>query len=129
MIDAKIYTAAIMAVSVGIRSSIKNIWIFSKNFLPPAIFCSRICKKGLVMTIRETIHKELQRRGWSRYRLEKQLEGKIPARTVYAYLIEECDLGSDRVSIILQALDLTITTKSKKTRRQKMDEKTISKGR
>ncbi|MHC4753630.1 MAG: hypothetical protein ACYTBP_00675 [Planctomycetota bacterium] len=61
------------------------------------------------MTIRNTINSELNRRGWSRYRLEKQLKGKIPARTIYAYLSGQCDLGSERVSIILSELDLTIT--------------------
>jgi len=66
------------------------------------------------MTIRQAIHKELHRRSWSRYRLEKELQGKIPARTVYAYLSGECDLGTDRVSIILQALALQIKRKSNK---------------
>jgi hypothetical protein len=61
------------------------------------------------MTIRNTINSELNRRGWSRYRLEKQLKGKIPPRTIYAYLSGQCDLGSERVSIILSELDLTIT--------------------
>jgi len=60
------------------------------------------------MTIRNTINSELNRRGWSRYRLEKQLKGKIPPRTIYAYLSGQCDLGSERVSIILGELDLTI---------------------
>lgn len=73
------------------------------------------------MTIRETIHKELQHRGWSRYRLEKELEGKIPARTVYAYLSGECDLGSDRVSIILQALGLQIKSKPTKGKRPRKE--------
>ena len=64
------------------------------------------------MTIRETIQKELKRKGWSHYRLAKELHGKMPARTVYAYLGGECDLVSDRVSIILQTLGLQIKNKS-----------------
>ena len=61
------------------------------------------------MTIRQTILKELKRCGWSRYRLVKELDGAIPMSTIYDYLSGETDLGSDRVSIILQALGLRIT--------------------
>jgi hypothetical protein len=64
---------------------------------------------GPNMTIRQTILEELKRRGWSRYRLVKELDGAIPMSTIYDYLSNETDLGSDRVSIILQALDLQIT--------------------
>lgn len=60
------------------------------------------------MTIKKAIEDELKRRGWSRYRLTKELEGKMPARTVYAYLSGERDLSSERVSIILKALGLKI---------------------
>ena len=63
------------------------------------------------MTIRQTIQKELKRKGWSYYRLVKELEGKIPARTVYAYLSGERDLTTDRASIILEALSLQIKRK------------------
>jgi len=81
---------------------------FFKNLLTTATLCSILHRAGSSMTIRETIQKELCRRGWSHYRLAKKLEGKMPARTVYAYLSGECDLVSDRVSIILQALGLRI---------------------
>ena len=68
------------------------------------------------MTRRETILKELKRRGWSRYRLVKELDGAIPMSTIYNYLRgekdSETDLGSDRVSIILEVLGMTITTKA-----------------
>jgi hypothetical protein len=60
------------------------------------------------MTIKKAIEDELKRRGWSRYRLTKELEDKMPARTVYAYLSGERDLSSERVSIILKALGLKI---------------------
>ena len=65
------------------------------------------------MTIRQVIQIELQRRGWSRYRLAKEMEGKMPARTVYAYLSDECDLVSERVSIILKVLDLELVPRKK----------------
>jgi len=84
-------------------------WNFLKNLLTGARLCSSLYGAGSTMTIREVIQKELRKRGWSRYRLAKELEGKMPARTVYAYLGGECDLVSDRVSIILQALGLRIT--------------------
>lgn len=93
---------------------LKKIWDFLRKLLTNAKLCSMLCRTGLPMTIRETIQKELLRRGWSHYRLAKELEGKMPDRTVYAYLGDECDLVSDRVSIILEALGLTVTGKSKK---------------
>jgi hypothetical protein len=96
-------------------SLMKNILDFLKNLFPAAKLCSTLYGTGPPMTIRETIQKELKRRGWSHYRLAKELEGKMPARTVYAYLGDECDLVSDRVSIILQALGLRITHYKRKT--------------
>jgi hypothetical protein len=77
--------------------------------------------KGLSVSIRETIQKELNRRGWSRYRLIKELKGAIPANTVYDYLRGETDIGSESVSIILQALGLQIKSKfrrGKQTRKE-----------
>jgi hypothetical protein len=67
------------------------------------------------MTIRQTILKELKRCGWTRYRLVKELNGAIPMSTIYDYLSGATDLGSDRVSIILKVLGLTITRKLNKT--------------
>ena len=73
------------------------------------------------MTIREAIQKELKKKKWSVYRLAKELEDEMPARTVYAYLSGQCDLVSDRVSIILQALDLQITLIKKRGRRPRKE--------
>jgi len=61
-----------------------------------------------VMTIKNAIKNELKRRGWTRYRLVKELEGKMPARTIYAFLAGEQDLTTERASIILKALGLKI---------------------
>jgi hypothetical protein len=61
------------------------------------------------VNIREAILKEIKKRGWSRYRLVKELKGAIPANTLYDYLRGDTDIGSDRASIILQALGLRIT--------------------
>ena len=60
------------------------------------------------MTIKNAIKNELERRGWSHYRLVNKLEGKMPARTVYAFLAGEQDLTTERASIILKALGLKI---------------------
>jgi 1,2-phenylacetyl-CoA epoxidase catalytic subunit len=60
------------------------------------------------MTIKKAIQDELEHRGWSHYRLVKELEGKIPARTIYAYLSGERDLASEGASIILKTLGLKI---------------------
>lgn len=60
------------------------------------------------MTIKNAIKNELKRRGWSHYRLVKELEGKMPARTVYAFLAGEQDLTTEKASIILKALGLKI---------------------
>ena len=70
-----------------------------------------------MMTIRQAILKELKRRGWSKYRLVKELKGTVPEATVYEYLGEKSDIGSDKASIILQALGLRITHKVEKIRK------------
>lgn len=62
-----------------------------------------------IMTIKKAIMSELKRRGWSHYKLVKELEGKMPARTVYSFLAGEQDLTSERASIILKELGLKIT--------------------
>lgn len=99
----------------------KNFWDFLKNLLTTAKLCSKLSGAGLPMTIRETIQNELRRRGWSHYRLAKEVEGKMPARTAYAYLSGECDLVSERVSIILQTLGLRITCRLKKGKRPRRE--------
>ena len=82
------------------------------DFLKRALYAARLCSTidSEPMTIREAIQAELKKRGWSLYRFAKELEGKMPARTVYAFLGNECDLVSDRVSMMLEALEMTIKT-------------------
>ena len=70
-----------------------------------AVLCSMVYYMDM---IKKAIEDELKRRGWSRYRLAKKLEDKMPARTVYAYLSGERDLSSERASKILKALSLKI---------------------
>ena len=64
--------------------------------------------------IKKAILTEIKRRGWTCYRLSKELEGKLPSRTVYAYLsdkegsVNKRDISAERASIILKALGLKI---------------------
>lgn len=69
-----------------------------------ALFSSIVC----AMTIKKAIQRELKRKNWTRYRLVKELEGKIPARTVYAFFAGEQDLTTEKASIILKVLRLKI---------------------
>ena len=75
-----------------------------------AVLCSMVYYMDM---IKKAIEDELKRRGWSRYRLSKELEKKMPARTVYAYLSDKKkskrDISAERASIILNALGLKIT--------------------
>jgi hypothetical protein len=87
--------------------------------LTTAEYCSTVILRGWHMTIKETIQEELRRREWSHYRLVNELKGKLPARTVYAYLSGGCDLGSESASVILEALGLQVTRKKSGRSRRK----------
>ena len=58
--------------------------------------------------IKKAIELEMKRRGWTCYRLSRELKGKLPQRTVYSYLSGERDISAERVSIILKTLKLRI---------------------
>lgn len=90
----------------------KKLFDFLKKLLTTAVLCSTVGIRGSTMTIRESILSELHRRKWSHYRLVKEVEGKIPERTVYSYLSGERDLTSNRASVLLHALGLQIKRKS-----------------
>ncbi len=62
--------------------------------------------------IREAILKEMRKRNMTIYQVAKLVEGKVPQRTVYAFLTSEKDAKTKTASPILKALGLTITTKS-----------------
>lgn len=64
-----------------------------------------------MITIKKAIENELERKGWTRYRLVKELqkrEDKLSARTVYAYFSGERDLTTEKASVILDTLGLKI---------------------
>ena len=65
----------------------------------------------MAQTIRESILKEIRRRGWTIYRFAKELDGKVNIRVVYQYLSEGQDTGSEIASVMLQTLGLAITKK------------------
>ena len=64
--------------------------------------------------IKKAILTEMKRRGWTCYRLSQELKGKLPQRTVYAYLSDKedsankRDISVERASIILKTLGLKI---------------------
>lgn len=75
------------------------------KYLIVAGLCNTIA--GMDM-IKKAIKSELKRRGWTCYRLSKELKDKIPQRTVYSYLSGERDISTKRVSVILKELGLKI---------------------
>ena len=91
---------------------------YFRCLLTSAEYSNIVSLKSRLMSILETIQKELTRRKWTRYRLAKAVEGRIPLRTIYGYLSEECDLGSRAASIILEELGLHITRRPRKKRRE-----------
>lgn len=67
----------------------------------------------MLQDFRAVIKRELERRGWSAYRLGK--ESGLPIRTVQAYVAGQCDLMAERVAAMCDALGLELGPK----RRQK----------
>ena len=76
---------------------------------------------GSMLDIRQAILKQIEKSGLTINQLAKRVEGKIPRRTVYAYLRGEEDSLSKTVSILLEAVGLTITTtkRAKKPRKER----------
>ena len=65
---------------------------------------------------------QLEQSGLTINQLAKRVEGKIGRRTVYAYLRGEEDSLSKNVSILLEAVGLTITT-TKRAKRPGKEQK------
>jgi len=78
---------------------------------------------GSMLDLRQAILKQLEKSGLTINQLAKQVEGKIPRRTVYAYLRGEEDSLSKTVSILLEAVGLTITTTKRAKRSGKEQRK------
>ena len=73
-----------------------------------------VCNNISVMSaIRQAILKEIQKSGLTIYKVAKMVEGKVPQRTGYAFLRGEEDSLTATASVIMNALGLTVTKKSK----------------
>ena len=75
-----------------------------------------------MLDIRQTILKQIEKSGLTINQVAKRVEGKVPRRTVYAYLRNEEDSLSKTVSVLLDAVGLTITT-TKRARRPRKGQK------
>jgi len=84
---------------------------YLSSFLTIAVLCNIMMHMDM---IKKAILKEMKRRGWTCYRLSQELKGKLPQRTVYAYLsdkensVNKRDISVERASIILKTLGLII---------------------
>jgi hypothetical protein len=56
--------------------------------------------------LRKLVLDELARRKWSRYRLVKELAGKVPASTVYEYLAEKSDMTGEHLGVVFDVLHI-----------------------
>ncbi len=77
---------------------------------------------GRMLDIRQAILEQIEKSGMTINQVAKLVEGKIPRRTVYAYLREEEDSLSKTVSVLLEAVGLTITT-TKRAKRLRKEQK------
>ena len=66
------------------------------------------CHINLMSMLRDTILKRMEELGLTTYRLSKMVEGKIPRRTVYAFISGEFDASSKVVSALMKVLGLGI---------------------
>ena len=62
--------------------------------------------RGMSMSFRKIIKCELDRRGWSAYRLAK--EAGLPIRGVQAYLAGRCDMSGERLAAVCDVLGLEL---------------------
>lgn len=72
-----------------------------------------LCNIAFIMSeIREAILKQMHKSGMTIYQVAKLVEGKVPQRTVYAFLTGEKDAGTETASVIMKAMGLNVTEKS-----------------
>lgn len=84
------------------------------------------CRNNANMSkIRDAILRQMRKSGFTIYRVSKMVEDKIPQRTVYDFLCGETDASTEVASTIMDALGLTINTKSnvKRGRRPRKEAK------
>ena len=61
--------------------------------------------------IRQSILDRMRELGWTINHVSVLVKGRIPRRTVYAYLTGEVDARTEVASILMEVLGLTITSK------------------
>ncbi len=66
-----------------------------------------------MIDLRQTVLAELERRGWSRYKLAKLMSQKPPddricAATIYQWLAGRTHISDDRASAVLSELGLVV---------------------
>ena len=87
-----------------------NHIFFNRILLDGIVF---LCNNIAVMSkIRESILKQMKKRNMTIYQVSKLVKGKVPQRTVYAYLAGEKDTGSETACILMETLGLTIVEKN-----------------
>lgn len=82
---------------------------------------------GPMSAIRDAILRQMQKLGLTIYRVALMVKGKVPQRTVYAFLTGKTDAGTETASAIMEALGLAIVEKPK-PRRGKRPGKEIQDG-
>jgi hypothetical protein len=98
-----------MKITLALSLDVEFRQFFYKRVVDNAAF---LCNIMFIMSeIREAILKHMNKSGMTIYQVGKLVEGKVPQRTIYAFLTGEKDAGTRTASIIMKALGLTVTTK------------------
>jgi predicted transcriptional regulator len=75
--------------------------------------------------IRQSILDRMKELGWSINHVSVLAKGRVPRRTVYAYLTGESDARTEVASILMEVLGLTITSKPVKRARRPRKERGV----
>jgi len=76
-----------------------------------AVSCNNSCDMS---EIRKAILKQMQKSNLTIYQVAKLVKGKVPQRTVYAFLRDEQDTVTKVASILMDALGITLETTKRK---------------
>ena len=72
-----------------------------------------LCNNVIIMSeIREAILNQMKKHNMTIYQVSKLVKGKVPQRTVYAFLTAEKDTGTETACILMKALGLAIAGKN-----------------
>ena len=66
-----------------------------------------------MLAIRDVILKRMSEMNLTTYKLCKMIEGQVPMRTIYDFISGKSDAGTEVASVLMEALGLIITKKSK----------------